>query len=116
MQDVRPFVLTLDRVGWWPRQRLVWAGTQSCPRELGTLAAALAGALRSGGFSVEPRPFLPHVTLLRDARRAPQQTLFEPVAWRAAGFVLVQSETFGRGVRYRAVAAWPRGMEAPRGL
>jgi 2'-5' RNA ligase len=113
MQEVRPFVLNLDRVGWWPRQRLLWAGTQSCPRELGILVSALAVALRAGGFSVERRPFLPHVTLLRDARRAPPQTAFGPVVWRAAGFVLAQSETLGRGVRYRAVAAWPPGMESP---
>ncbi len=113
MQEARPFVLNLDRIGWWSRQRLLWAGTQSCPRELEALASALAGALRTGGFSVERRPFLPHVTLLRDARRAPPQAAFGPVVWRAPGFVLAQSEMLGRGVRYRVVAAWPPGVGSP---
>lgn len=113
LQDVRPFVLKLDRVGWWPRQRLVWAGTQSCPRELEALASALAGALRAGGFSVEHRPFMPHVTLLRDARRAPPRAAFGPLVWHAAGFVLAQSEILDRGIRYRVVARWPPGMESP---
>lgn len=102
-----PFVLNLDCIGYWRQQRLVWAGPQSCPRELELLAAALEDGLRAGGFHTEGRRFRAHVTLLRDVRKAPLQTACGPLAWRPTQFVLVSSRPAVRGVHYQLVGGWP---------
>lgn len=100
---LRPFRLTLDRIGWWPRQRLAWAGAQDCPAALEALAGMLAAELHAAGFRSERRPFVPHVTLLRDAQRAPPQTVAELPPWKVTQFVLASSEPSVRGVAYRIV-------------
>lgn len=104
-----PFDLTLDRIGFWRTQRLVWAGPHHCPGRLPALADALAGGLRVQGFRVERRSFKPHVTLLRDASTSAAQAEVEfgPLTWRARSFVLACSEPAARGVRYRIIGEWP---------
>lgn len=102
-----PLVLELDRIGYWRQQRLVWAGPQSRPDALAALAAALADSLRAHGFRSERRSFQPHVTLLRDAPRAPAQAACGPLAWRPTQFVLACAQPAGRGVRYRIAGNWP---------
>lgn len=46
------------------RPRVLWAGVEA-PPELGELQRALADSLRTAGFPLESRPFVPHVTLGR---------------------------------------------------
>jgi RNA 2',3'-cyclic 3'-phosphodiesterase len=99
-------MLTLDRIGWWRRSRLVWAGVQHCPNELDALAAALADKLRARGFVIEQRRFRPHVTLIRDADRVPAQTTCGPISWRARQFVLACAQPGDRGVEYQVVGNW----------
>jgi len=101
------FVLSLDCIGWWRAQRVVWAGTEKCPRDLEMLAAALAGRLQAGGFRTEARRFVPHVTLLRNAGKVPPPEAFQPLIWRPRQFVLVRSEPSSGGVRYRIAGKWP---------
>jgi len=101
------FVLTLNHIGWWRRPRLVWAGMRNCPCELEALADALASGLQSRGFHTEQRRFRPHVTLLRDADRAPAVAACETVSWRSTQFVMAQSTIENDGVKYRIVGKWP---------
>lgn len=112
---LRPFTLTLDRIGWWPRQRLAWAGAQDCPAALEGLAGTLSAGLRAAGFRSERRSFVPHVTLLRDAQRAPPQTVAELPPWKVTQFVLASSEPSAHGVAYRIVGRSPPAR-AGRGL
>lgn len=58
--------LVLDRLGFFPgpKGHLLWLGPAENP-PLTALQGELAAALREGGFSVEDRPFVPHVTLGR---------------------------------------------------
>ena len=104
--SVPPFVMTLDRIGWWPRQQLVWACPQTVPPQLQSMADILAGALSTAGFRVEKRRFRPHVTLLRDVRRTPLQTACSLPPWQVSGIVLLCSERGSRGPRYRSVGEW----------
>ncbi len=101
------FALTLDCIGWWRTQRLVWAGTTACPHDLASLVDRLAARLHADGFRTERRGFKPHVTLLRDARTTPARENIEPLRWHAEDFVLACSEPAVRGVRYRIVGKWP---------
>ena len=49
---------------------LWWLGLRQQP-QLQQLAASLAAALQQRGFAPEPRPFRPHITLLREASLPP---------------------------------------------
>lgn len=97
---VAPFVLSLEPIGWWRRQRLVWIGTTQVPSGLALLAAALGRQLRASGFRTESRAFVPHVTLLRDARREPPATNPWSLSWPVRRFVLARSNPGPLGVRY----------------
>lgn len=102
---IEPFDLMLDRVGYWKHNRIIWAGGES-PR-LTSLADALGTGLRAADFSLDPRAFAAHVTLLRDARCTEMPSLPQVLAWPARDFVLAESKPSREGARYEIVARWP---------
>jgi len=109
---VEPLTLCLDRVGSWRHNRIAWAGTQSVPAALTTLANGLIDALRAAGFQLERRNFAPHVTLLRRIHDAFPERDVAPVDWRVERFVLVESQRLPQGAQYRILAQWPAGGSA----
>jgi len=102
---IEPFELTLDRLGYWKHNRIIWTGGVS-PR-LTFLADALGTGLREAGFSLDTRAFAAHVTLLRDARCAEVPTLAPVLTWPVREFVLAESRQSREGARYEIVARWP---------
>jgi 2'-5' RNA ligase len=101
------FSLSIDRLGYWRHNRILWAGARDCPAELTKLASRLSDALVRIGIHGEDRPYVPHVTLLRNAERRPQHTTIEPCTWRVKDFVLMESVSIAGGVRYEPLAIWP---------
>jgi 2'-5' RNA ligase len=107
-----PFELTLDRLGYWRHNRIVWGGAEL--PALSVLAETLARQLRSAGFRLEARPFVAHMTLLRDAHCTEVPKLAAAVAWPVSQFMLVESLSDRTGARYAPVGAWPaRPMVGP---
>ena len=97
--------LCLDRVGYWPRNGIVWAGSREVDPALGSFAADLRGGLARLGFRVERREFSPHVTLLRRVRQRPR--LPSPrIDWPVTGIALVRSQLEPTGSRYQVVRCW----------
>ena len=103
------FELRVDHVGYWRHNRVVWAGVERGAAELGALAAGLEQALVGDGFRFDKRAYAPHVTLLRNARRAPAVVSMRPVAWLVTGHALVESVPFERARLYRVLRTWPPG-------
>lgn len=103
-----PFDISLDELGYWKHNRILWAGGVSPP--LTFLAKDLNDGLRASGFRLDSRPFVAHMTLLRDARCAETPVFTEPVAWPVREFVLVESKLSSDGARYEAIGRWPLGM------
>jgi 2'-5' RNA ligase len=101
-----PFALVIDRLGYWRHNRIVWAGVQECPPALARLASTLSAALAQIGLRAEDRPYVPHVTLVRNAERKPLRTQLAPCTWDVKDFVLVESVPVANGVRYQPLAAW----------
>jgi 2'-5' RNA ligase len=69
-----PFAITFAGLGAFPSvaaPRVVWVGVTRGTERLAALADSLARALRGRRFSLDPRPFAPHLTLAR-ARGAGQ--------------------------------------------
>lgn len=63
-----PFAITFAGLGAFPSPaapRVVWVGVTRGAERLTALAESLARALRDRRFSLDPRPFAPHLTLAR---------------------------------------------------
>jgi 2'-5' RNA ligase len=100
--------LNVDRLGFWERGGIVWAGSRVCPPELLDWVADLHARARRIGFAVERRPFAPHVTLLRDARRVPRMA-FDPFSWLIELLSLYESRASPSGTEYHELSRWPAG-------
>lgn len=105
--SVPAFTLSLDRLGYWRHNRILWAGCTTPPPELAALADALHQALRHAGFVLEERPFAAHLTLLRNARCEAAPSLPVALPWPVTGFGLVESRPSREGADYRMLASWP---------
>ena len=106
--ETQPFRLRLDCLGFWPHNRIVWAGCKRMDPALEALATRLADVLREGGYSLEKRRFVPHLTLLRKVPSDPVELpAMMPVEWDCERFVLVGSELKPQGPGYREIAGWP---------
>lgn len=108
--EVPAFELTLDRVDYWRHNRIVWAGTTATPAPLADLASGLSAALAPLGFTAEDRPYVPHVTLVRNAKRGPKGVVFAPVRWRIRDWVLVESVPGAGRSSYRVISRRELGV------
>jgi RNA 2',3'-cyclic 3'-phosphodiesterase len=100
---VPQFALQLDQCGWWRHNGIAWAGTHAAPEALITLQQALARGAEKLGFSLDVRPYVPHLTLARDAGRSPPAATMHALDWDVGSFVLVASELTPEGPRYRVL-------------
>ncbi|WP_162619586.1 RNA 2',3'-cyclic phosphodiesterase [Salinicola peritrichatus] len=95
----------LDRLGHFPKPRIVWAGSRMPSPELVALNSRLWRALANHGFTPPSREFTPHVSLLRQAERpAAQASLTPPITWHYDHLALVESLPEAGGPRYHTLA------------
>ena len=112
-----PFDFSLDRLGFWRHNHLLWAGCDQPPAALDDLQASLGKALARAGFKVDGqgRSFSPHVTLVRHIPLGvePGQlgTLLPPdgLSWPCEHFVLVRSALSSAGPAYRILREFSVG-------
>ncbi len=110
-----PFEWTLDVVGAFDRARVLWAAGPDCV-PLAALAQRIRALLDELRVRYDRKPFVAHVTLLRDlarddARRA-ATPIAPPVAWRADRPQLLQSVRRDGQQRYeRFVPAITEGAD-----
>jgi len=105
-----PFDLVINRSGYFRQARdrgIVWVGCEAEP-SLSALAANLHATLREAGVPFDRKPFVPHVTLLRDARAPTAPIAFSPVRWVVRDFSLIASTRDAQGPLYR-IEAGPFG-------
>ena len=93
--------LVLDRIGYFPRNRIAWIGMHQVPAALAALQRHLMEELEHHEIRLkDPSQFKPHITLARDAA-APLAIPFNPIHWRVTQFALVQSTNGLEGPCYR---------------
>jgi 2'-5' RNA ligase len=110
-----PFCLSIDRLGFWPHNHLLWAGCPAPVAPLGKLFSRLRQALAQAGFKVggAGRDFAPHVTLVRrvpDAVAPSTTRLLPPMDalhWDCRRFVLVRSTLSAAGSDYQIIGEFP---------
>lgn len=95
--------LTLDRLAWWRRQRLLCLEPTVLPEALSQSVDGLHAVLRERGFALERRSFRPHVTLARDVPREPTIKPIRQLRWPVDKFVLVESRPSADGSIYTVI-------------
>ena len=96
-----PFSLTVSGCGRFGN--LWWAGVKDSPA-LSRLATELQNSLRHAGFSIESRPFKPHITLGRQI--VPRDKIFltvPSVSMTVKKISLMKSERLGGRLTYTPV-------------
>ncbi|MGB7739879.1 MAG: RNA 2',3'-cyclic phosphodiesterase [Steroidobacteraceae bacterium] len=106
-----PVTIEFDRVEHWRKPQVVCLVASRVPAGLATRVAQLHAALVEKGFTLDARPFCPHVTLARKVRSAADSLLDPPFVWRAGGFALVRSVTDPAGSRYEPLDWWNDAVE-----
>lgn len=102
---VQPFELVLDTPRLWPRGLAVLCASE-VPAALADLHAQLGQQLSRFGLALDPRPFVPHVTLARHAQAGLPPSSSPPLRWPVRTFALVAS-TGNAAQRYRLLQQWP---------
>jgi 2'-5' RNA ligase len=100
--DAPSFELLFDQPGYWKHNRIAWLGAAAVPIALTGLAEMLRIRLSSAGLPFDRKPYVPHVTLVRDAEPPPALPALGPVPWKLRGFGLVQSS----GGRYSVLSSY----------
>ena len=102
-----PFEARFDRVGSFGgragKHPFVLLGADDDGDGLRGLHARLGERLAAAGLGRRERAFVPHLTLLYDARTVPPQPV-EPLAWPVQEFLLIHS-LLGR-TEYRVLGRW----------
>ncbi len=102
-----PIRLPLDRVGYWKHNRIIWCGAGEEPQPLAALVGDLRARLDAAGIRYDPKPFVSHVTLVRDAASLPDAPAWIPLVWAARDFVLVSSTRVEGRVTYQVLQRFP---------
>ncbi|MBI1891592.1 MAG: RNA 2',3'-cyclic phosphodiesterase [Burkholderiales bacterium] len=99
------FSLSIDRLGYFKKNRIAWAGMKDIPEPLFTFQKNLVQSLDAAGIAFDSgNRFKPHVTLAREAD-PPLDTSFDPIVWQAAQTTLVQSTQMDGILTYRVLAS-----------
>lgn len=101
---ITPCRIDLDRLELWGKQRVLVAGVSQPPEDLKEHVDALWQRLGRMGFVRDPRPFKPHVTLVRDIQSLRAGTPWTAVSWPCVNLTLMESISVPGGVRYEPVA------------
>ncbi len=101
-----PFPITLSHLGVFPKARVLWAGTEPS-EELSDLARAVRRALADAEIPFDPKPFNPHITLIRKPVIPENVSLSEievpPVAMMVRSVCLYRSDHGESGMVYTVV-------------
>lgn len=98
-----PIRLPLDRAGYWKHNRIIWCGAGEEPQAVTALVEGLRARLDAAGIRYDPKPFVSHVTLVRNASGLPAAPAWIPLVWEAQDFALVCSTRVEGRVAYQVL-------------
>ena len=102
-----PIRLPLERAGYWKHNRIIWCGAGAEPQALTALVEGLRARLDAAGIRYDPKPFVSHVTLVRDAAGLPTAPAWIALDWDAGDFALVRSTRVEGRVAYQVMQRFP---------
>ena len=102
-----PMRLVLDRIGYWKHNRIIWCGAEADPPALTGLVERLRERLDAASIAYDRKPFVSHLTLVRNAPGLDAAPAWVPLTWDAADFALVLSMRVEGRVSYQVVHRFP---------
>ena len=102
--DDSPIRLEINRLGYFRKNRIVWAGTHHMPSALAQMQQQLTTLLENRQVPFDRKTFMPHITLARHAGPPPDKP-FEPFIWQADQIVLAQSPMPNEPPGYKILAS-----------
>jgi 2'-5' RNA ligase len=103
---VNAFKISLDKLGFWARNQILWIGASQIPKELLDLVDNLNKNLQVCGYRPESRSFQVHLTLMRKVIAIDKLAKITPISWQIKEFCLVRSVLKPSGAHYEKVARW----------
>ena len=100
--SVTGFIIPFVSIEFWVKSQVVVAAAHEVPPGLLELRECLHDAI-----GLARSPFRAHVTLARKVAQAPVQPAMSQIAWRAASFSLIRSDTGGVESAYTVLDTWP---------
>ena len=104
--EAEGFELDIDCQGHFSKPWVAWLGCRAIPDALQDLHHQLGQRLRQCDYQPELRRYHPHITMARKIGSIPESSNFEPIRWRVAQFVLIESRSTGSGVEYRVIDSY----------
>lgn len=101
-----PVQMLLDRFGHFSGPQILWVGPSITPVPLQAFQSLLARRLSERGLPVDPRPYRPHVSLLRNVSELIDLPVVEPLEWTLDRWALLESPRTAGGAHYQVLAEW----------
>ena len=106
-EPIEAVSLTINELGYWQRQGILWLGPKRTPPELQQLANRLKGLGSRVGGKQDNKLFRAHITLFRRCKLPPPPPLEPPdFSLHHRDFVLLESRQGKRGVSYHTLQRW----------
>lgn len=103
--SVQPFVLDFDQLNYWRKPRILCLSTHQVHSQLLILVDTLKCKIKQCGIKTDERPYKPHITLARKARKQVDVDTLS-IKWPAQAFCLVESCSTPEGVHYQVLQRW----------
>ncbi len=103
----KAFDIPINKVGCFDSAKVAWAGSKAPSPALVNLQSAIQQGVSKAGFDVDPRPFRPHISLVRHLPKSFETMSTLEIPWAVSGFSLVVSRADASGVRYELLKTWP---------
>ncbi len=101
------FEVLFDYADCWRHKHIAHLGASQPPPALLELVGQLESRMDRACIHFDRRPYVPHITLLRQAECAALDPGLEPISWSARDFVLLNSVSRTEGTRYALRGRWP---------
>ncbi len=101
------FLFHINKISCFEKSKVAWAGTKNVPGELIALQSAIDGMVGQAGFPRDPRPFRPHITLIRNLPAPLEMMSTQDIIWPISAFSLVKVNQSGVGLPYEILHVWP---------
>jgi len=108
MPCVAAFDVSLNQLGYWPKPKAVWLGSQQTAIEHLILAKHIREIANKSGLQLQDRDYIAHLTLARKCKvKPPGPTFPANFKWHADQFHLFESKSSPQGVSYPIRQSWP---------
>ena len=106
VQGLGQFTLEINDVGWWRSSQVAWLAPLVVPPQMEEMVFKVQEHLAKWDITQKKGPFTPHVTVARNARRAPRVFGSIAVEWRVDSVALILSKTEPIGAYYEVQNRW----------